>query len=133
MDSPNSESSTIRSGFGVGARLVSERWESPCMTPPAPEPALLGPESWIHRLQLGGRVAVTIIFVALTYFLTPTKEPHSGSDLPWLLLQLGLFALVVAIQVPAIINAKHPILRAAIALGVLLPVYLLVFARLYLS
>ena len=49
------------------------------------------------------------------------------------MLELVLFAVVVALQIPAIISAKFPILRAAITLGVLVPLYLLVFARLYLS
>ena len=90
-------------------------------------------ETWILGLRAFGQVVVSVAVLCAMYFLVPTQDPGQGSDLPWLLLELGLFALVVALQVPAIINAKFPILRAAITLGVLVPLYLLVFARLYLS
>jgi hypothetical protein len=90
-------------------------------------------ETWMLGLRTFGQIAVSMAILGSMYFLVPTKDPGQGSDLPWLLLDLGLFAVVVAIQVPAIIHAKFPILRAAITLGVLVPFYLLVFARLYLS
>ena len=79
------------------------------------------------------QIVVSMAVLGAMYFLIPTRDPDQGSDLPWLLLELGLFAVVVALQVPAIVHAKFPILRAAITLGVLVPFYLLVFARLYLS
>jgi voltage-gated potassium channel len=90
-------------------------------------------ESWILGMRASGQVLVSMIVLGVMYFLVPTQNPGQGSDLPWLLLELGLFAVVVALQVPAIVNAKFPILRAAITLGVLVPLYLLVFARVYLS
>jgi hypothetical protein len=90
-------------------------------------------ESWALGLRAAGQIIVSIAVLGAMYFLVPTQEPGQGSDLPWLLLELGLFAVVVALQVPAILHAKFPILRAAITLGVLVPLYLLVFARLYLS
>jgi len=90
-------------------------------------------ETWTVGLRVFVQIAVSIAALAAMYFLVPTKAPGKGSDLPWLLLELSLFAVVAAIQVPAIVNAKYPILRAAVALGVLVPLYLLIFARLYLS
>jgi voltage-gated potassium channel len=90
-------------------------------------------ESWMLGLRACGQIILSMAILGAMYFLVPTKDPGQGSDLPWLVLELGLFAVVVAIQVPAIIHAKFPILRAAITLGVLVPLYLLVFARLYLS
>ena len=41
--------------------------------------------------------------------------------------------MIVGIQVPAIVKAKYPILRAVETLAVLVPLYLLIFARIYLS
>ncbi len=90
-------------------------------------------ETWTVGLRACGQIVVSMAILGAMYFLAPTKDPGQGSDLPWLLLEIGLFAVVVALQVPAIINAKFPILRAALTLGVLVPLYLLVFARLYLS
>ena len=63
----------------------------------------------------------------------PDQEAGQGSDVPWLIAELGVFAVVVAVQVPAIIKARHPVLRAVEALAILVPVYLLIFARIYLS
>jgi voltage-gated potassium channel len=100
-------------------------------SPPAAE--LSRRETWILGLRAVGQIIVSMAILGCMYFLVPTSDPGQGSDLPWLLLELGLFAVVVAIQIPAIIHAKFPILRAAITLGVLVPLYLLVFARLYLS
>jgi hypothetical protein len=41
--------------------------------------------------------------------------------------------VIVGIQVPAIVKAEHPVLRALESLAILLPAYLLIFARIYLS
>jgi len=73
----------------------------------------------------------SVLFAA--YYLLPIRNKGQGSDVPWLLLEMAVFAVVVGIQVPAIVNAKYPILRAVEALGVLVPLYLLIFARVYLS
>ncbi len=90
-------------------------------------------EMWTVGLRAAAQIVVSIVVLGTVYFLIPAKGGISGSDLPWLILALCLFAVVVAIQIPAILNARHPILRAAVAIGVLLPLYLIVFARVYLS
>jgi voltage-gated potassium channel len=103
------------------------------MTSPVPAASVSGRESWKAGLRALGQVVVSAVVLGVMYVAVPTQDPGEGSDLPWLLLELGLFAVVVALQIPAIIHAKFPILRAAITLGVLVPLYLLVFARVYLS
>src|SRR5690242_20443807 len=87
----------------------------------------------MRGLRAFAQVAGSVAILGAIYFLIPTKDVGPDSDAPWLFLELGLFALVVALQVPAIIKADHPILRASVALGVLVPLYLLIFARVYLS
>ena len=77
------------------------------------------------------QVVISVAVLGAIDFLLPTRDGGLASDAPWLLLELGLFAVVVAVQVPAIVNAHHPILRAMVALGVMVPLYLLIFARLY--
>jgi voltage-gated potassium channel len=90
-----------------------------------------------RAMRLGIRaavqIAVSMAVLGAIYFLVPTNGRGPGSDVPWLLLELGLFTLVVGLQVPAIINSDFPIMRAIVALGVLVPLYLLIFARVYLS
>ena len=44
-----------------------------------------------------------------------------------------MFGVVVGVQVPAIIRARHPILRAIEAVAVVIPLYLFIFARVYLA
>ena len=79
------------------------------------------------------RVTVSATVLLAAYYLVPTKGSGEDSDLPWLILDLVIFGVVVAIQVPAIIKAKYPKLRAIEALAVTVPLFLLIFARIYLS
>jgi voltage-gated potassium channel len=88
---------------------------------------------WKRALKALTQVVVSIVVMGAIYFLLPTDDRGPSSDGPWLLLELVLFSLIVAVQVPAIVRADHPILRAVVALGVVVPLYLLIFARVYLS
>ena len=103
------------------------------MTKAATATTLTRRQSWILGVRAVGQVALSMAVLGAMYFLIPTKDPGQGSDVPWMVLELVLFGVVFALQVPAIIHAKFPIVRAAITLGILVPLYLLVFARLYLS
>ena len=76
-------------------------------------------------------LGVIILFAA--YFLIPTKNVGQGSDLPWLILALGIFAAVAALQIPAIVSAPYPIVRAVGTMAMLVSLYILIFARIYLS
>ena len=67
------------------------------------------------------------------YFLIPTKSAAQGSDVPWLILALCIFAAVAALQIPAIVRAPYPIVRAVGTMAILVSLYLLIFARVYLS
>src|SRR4029079_9752705 len=51
-------------------------------------------------------LSVSVLFAA--YYLLPIRNKGQGSDVPWLLLEMAVFAVVVGIQVPAIVNAKYP-------------------------
>ena len=88
---------------------------------------------WVHGLFVLGRVVLTVAALCATYFLIPTRAPGEGLGVPWLILQLGIFVAVVGVQVPAIIRARYPILRAVESLAVLVPIYLLIWARIYLA
>ncbi|MET0965818.1 MAG: ion channel [Nakamurella sp.] len=79
------------------------------------------------------RVTVTIVLLFGAYFLIPTRGDGGDSDLPWLTLELGVFAIIVAVQVPAIVKSKYPRLRAVESLAVTVPLFLLIFSRIYLS
>ena len=100
-------------------------WSQPM--PSAPRHA------WKLALLVLFRATLSVAVLFAAYFLIPTRSAGQGSDVPWLITELGVFAVVVAVQVPAIIKARHPVLRAVEALAILVPVYLLIFARIYLS
>jgi len=80
-----------------------------------------------------GRVVLTVTLLCVTYFLVPTRHPGSGFGVGWLVLQLVVFAAIVGAQVPAIIRSRYPVLRAIEALALLVTVYLLIFARIYVA
>ena len=88
---------------------------------------------WRRGLLVLCRISLWVSVLFAAYFLIPAPTSSEGSGIPWLILQLAVFGVVVGVQVPAIIEAKHPILRAVEALAVLVPVYLLIFARIYLA
>ena len=103
------------------------------MTETQPIVPTLGRPTWKQSLLVLLRTTLSVSALFAAYFLIPTRSPDDGSDLPWLILELGVFAVIVAIQVPAIVKAKYPILRAVETLAVVIPLYLLIFARIYLS
>ncbi|HEX6149836.1 MAG TPA: potassium channel family protein [Nocardioides sp.] len=67
------------------------------------------------------------------YFLLPARPPRGGSDAPWLALALCVFGVVVGVQLHSIVKAPHPMIRAVETLTLTVPVFLLIFARSYLS
>ena len=92
-----------------------------------------GREAWRLGTWVFLRVTGSVVLLLAAYFLIPTRGDDDQSDLPFLLLELVVFGIVVAIQVPAIVKAKYPVLRAAEALALTVVLYLLIFARVYLS
>ncbi len=91
------------------------------------------PSRW--RLVVGVLIRATssVAVLLAVYYLVPTKSSGEDSDLPWLIAEMVIFGLVVAIQVPLIVKAKYPKARAVEALAVTVPLFLLIFSRIYLS
>ena len=83
----------------------------------------------IIRAVLRG-VAVTTVLVVLYYFL-PLDRPWDSDTAVRLLIGLLVFAGLAVWQVRAIIGSRYPGLRAAEALGLIIPLYLLLFASTY--
>jgi voltage-gated potassium channel len=102
------------------------------MTQPDPSTPTSRRHAWKLVLFMLLRVTLSVSVLVVAYSLIPTKSSGEGSDVPGLILELCVFGVVVGIQLPAIIKSKHPVLRAAEALAILVPLYLLIFARIYL-
>jgi hypothetical protein len=92
-----------------------------------------GRDVWTRGLLVLLRATTSVSLLFAAYFVIPARTAEKGFGLPWLILELAVFGLVVGVQVPAIVGAKHPVLRAVESLAVLIPLYLLIFARIYLS
>src|SRR6478672_7021500 len=67
-----------------------------------------GGSMWRLVVGLLIRVTVSATVLLAVYYLVPTKSGGDDSDLPWLILDLVIFGLVVAVQVPVIVRAKYP-------------------------
>jgi len=92
-----------------------------------------GRDVWRRGLFVLFRVTASVSLLFTTYFVIPARTADKGFGLPWLILELAIFGAVVGIQVPAIVGAKHPVLRAVESMAVLIPLYLLIFSRIYMS
>lgn len=79
------------------------------------------------------RVVVSVLLLFTAFFAIPTLASRPDRAGWWLLLELAVFGLVVGIQVPAIVRARYPVLRAVEATAVVIPLYLVIFARIYLE
>ena len=86
-----------------------------------------------RRLIIGAvlrGVVVTTVLVVL-YYLLPLDQPWDTGTAARLLIGLLVFAGLAAWQVKAITGSRYPGMRAAEALGLIVPLYLLLFASTY--
>ena len=97
------------------------------MTSPGPSRA----EAWRLGRNAFVRILLSLGALLAAYYLLPARD--TGSDVPWLLLALTAFCAVVALQVWFIVRATHPLVRAIEALVLAISIFLLIFARSYLS
>jgi hypothetical protein len=91
--------------------------------PPAP------PRRLIFRAVLRGLLITTVLVVL--YYLLPLDRPLDTGTAVRLLIGLLVFAGVTVWQVRGITGSRYPGLRAAEALGLIIPLYLLLFASTY--
>ena len=78
---------------------------------------------------LRGVLSTTVLVVL--YYVLPLDKPWSGDTAVRVLIGLIVFAGITVWQVRRIAGSRYPQLRAFEALGLVLPLYLLVFASTY--
>ena len=83
--------------------------------------------------MVGLRSAASAAALIVAYYLIPVRAKSSAQEVLWLLAALGAFAGIIALQVRGIVNSRHPRLRAIESLAVAIPLFLIVFARIYLT
>ncbi len=106
------------------------------MTQDSPIPALPTDRrtAWKLGLMMAARITVSLALLFGAYFFLPTKDGGTEqSDVLYVVLALVVFGVIVGLQVPAIVRARYPIMRAIEALTIVIALYLLIFARIYLS
>ena len=84
-------------------------------------------------LWMALRLTGSIVALVWVYYTIPVKGLNGDSDLPWLLLELVIFGAIVGVQVPLISRARYPLLRGLESLALTVLLFLLIFARVYLS
>jgi len=99
---------------------------------PAPTPDLSTYER-SHLVATGLRAAVTAAVLLAAYFLIPVAHRQHESPALRLVLALALFVAVVANEVRLITAHQRPLLRAGVAMATVIPLFLVLFAWIYLT
>jgi voltage-gated potassium channel len=82
---------------------------------------------------VGLRTAVSATALVVAYYLIPVRAKTSAQEVLWLLAALLAFTALIALQLRWIVNSRHPALRAMESLAVAVPLFLVGFARIYLT
>jgi hypothetical protein len=86
-----------------------------------------------HVVLAGVRAIATSVLVLGVYFTIPINNHIRASIVLRLSVSLALFVVVLTYEVRAIMKSDRPILRAADAMALVIPVFLVVFAWTYLT
>jgi hypothetical protein len=86
-----------------------------------------------HIWLTGLRASATGFLVLVVYFTVPISDKPRTSVLLRLTLGLALFVAVLVYEVRAILRSNRPLLRAADAMALVIPTFIVVFAWTYLT
>ncbi|HEU5268089.1 MAG TPA: potassium channel family protein [Jatrophihabitans sp.] len=84
-------------------------------------------------VRIGVRGAATAAGLLAAYFLAPVRAKTPTQEVLWLVAALAAFVVVIGLQVRAIAKSRHPQWRAIESIAVAIPLFLIVFARIYLT
>jgi hypothetical protein len=84
-------------------------------------------------LFTGLRALATSVVVLVVYFVAPISDQPRQSILVRLTVGLVFFGVALVYEVGAILKSDFPILRAADAMALLIPIFVVVFAWTYLT
>jgi hypothetical protein len=86
-----------------------------------------------HVFLTGLRAAATGMLVLVVYFTVPVSNRPHTTVFVRLAVGLAFFVAVLAYEVRAILRSDRPMLRATDAMALVLPVFIVVFAWVYLT
>jgi hypothetical protein len=86
-----------------------------------------------HVVLTGVRAVATSLLVLVVYFVAPISDHPRQSILVRLTVGLVFFGVALVYEVRAILRSEFPILRAADAMALLIPIFVVVFSWTYLT
>jgi voltage-gated potassium channel len=86
-----------------------------------------------HVVKTGVRAAITAALLVAVYFVMPIEHrPHQSVALR-LSVALALFVIVLVNEIRLISSHERPMLRATVAMATIIPLFLILFAWIYLT
>jgi voltage-gated potassium channel len=79
------------------------------------------------------RAGAMAALVLVVYYVAPVEHRRHETVALRLAVALGLFVMVLAIEIRAIPKHDHPMLRAGVAMATVTPLFLVLFAWIYLT
>ena len=92
--------------------------------------------SGLTRKEAAATLGLTAVclFVTLAAYYTLPVQPHPHVAIWWrLLIAIAIFVIALSHELNAILRHRQPMRRAMIALAVLLPLFVVIFAWIYLT
>jgi voltage-gated potassium channel len=86
-----------------------------------------------HYALAGVRASCEAAFIVALYFVVPIIHHKRSYVVLRIVAGLAIFAVTLAVELRAIVRSKRPMLRAAVAMALVLPLFIVVFAWTYLT
>jgi voltage-gated potassium channel len=98
-----------------------------------PETSILAGFERSQLTRTGVRAVATVAVLLAVYYVVPVAHrPHESIALR-LVVSLAFFVAVLAFEVRSITNHDRPMLRATVAMATVIPLFLVLFAWIYLT
>jgi voltage-gated potassium channel len=98
-----------------------------------PGDASLGEFQRSHLVKTLVRALVSAVLLVVVYYAFPIEHRAHQSVALRLSAALVLFSIVLAVEVRQIAKHDHPMLRAGVAMATIIPLFLVLFAWIYLT
>ena len=86
-----------------------------------------------HLVKTLVRAVVSAVLLVVLYYVFPIEHREHQSVALRLSVALVVFSIVLAIEVRQIAKHDHPMLRAGVAMATIIPLFLVLFAWIYLT
>lgn len=86
-----------------------------------------------HLVKTLVRAVVSAVLLVVLYYVFPIEHRAHQSVALRLSVALAIFAIVLTIEVRQITRHDHPMLRAGVAMATIIPLFLVLFAWIYLT